>query len=164
MIRINMIRGESRDSDRHKHRPSRASCEAGGRRYQATGPVPIYKLATLLWLHGHGGAAFEVWDDLSPFGKSGGLAMRGRVRNWASFETPNGKPMFRMKSQPDPDLTREQRATAAKAAGVVVSRGADSQGTFAPGCATSPSDGPEYPQKEDGASTRDVAAQTPEAA
>ena len=64
------------------------------------------------------------------------------MRNWASFETPNGKPMFRMKSQPDPDLTPEQRATAAKAAGVVVSMDADSRRTFAPGCATSPSDGP----------------------
>ena len=69
-----------------------------------------------------------------------------------------------LKSQPDPDFTPEQRATAAKAAGVVVSRGADSRGTFAPGCATSPSDGPEYPQKEDGASTRGVTARTSEAA
>ncbi len=68
-----------------------------------------------------------------------------KVRNWASFETPNGKPMFRMKSQPDPDLTPEQRATAAKAAGVVVSMDADSRRTFAPGCATSPSDGPRVP-------------------
>ncbi len=50
-----------------------------------------------------------------------------------------------MKSQPDPDLTPEQRATAAKAAGVVVSMDADSRGAFAPGCATTPSDGPEVP-------------------
>ncbi len=90
--------------------------------------------------------------------------MRGKVRNWASFETPKGMPMFKMQSQPDPNFTPEQRATVAKAAGVVVSRDADSRGTFAPGCATHPSDGPEYPQDEDGASTRDVAAQTPEAA
>ncbi len=124
----------------------------------------MYKIVTLLWLHGHDGEPFEVWDDLSPFGKPGGLAMRGRVRNWTSFETPSGKPMFKMKSQPDPDLTREQRATAAKAAGVVVSMDADSRGTFAPGCATSPSDGPEYPQKEDGASMRVVTAHTLEAA
>ncbi len=135
-----------------------------GRRFETVGPAPIYKLATLLWLRGHGGADFKVYDDRSPTGGPGGLAMRGRVRNWASFETPNGKPMFRMKSQPDPVFTPEQRATAAKAAGVVVSRGADSRGTFAPGCATSPSDGPEYPQKEDGVSTRVVTAHTPEAA
>ncbi len=86
------------------------------------------------------------------------------MRNWAGFETPKGMPMFRMKSKPDPDLTPEQRATAAKAAGVVVSMDADSRRAFAPGCATSPSDGPEYPQKEDGASTRVVTAHTPEAA
>ena len=43
------------------------------------------------------------------------------MRNWASFETPNGKPMFRMKSQPDPTFTPDQRAPVAKAAGVVVS-------------------------------------------
>ncbi len=86
------------------------------------------------------------------------------MRNWATFETPNGKPMFRMKSQPDPDLTPEQRATAAKAAGVVVSMDANSRRTFAPGCATSPSDGLEYPRKEDGPSTRVVTAHTPEAA
>ncbi len=88
--------------------------------------------------------------------------MRGKVRNWTSFETPNGKPMFRMKSQPDPDLTPEQRATAAMAAGVVVSLDAESCGTFAPGYVTSPSDDPEYPQKEDGASARVVIAQRPE--
>ncbi len=55
--------------------------------------------------HGYGGGRFEVHDDRSPFGHPGGLAMTGQVRNWASFETPNGKPMFRMKSQPDPDFT-----------------------------------------------------------
>ncbi len=69
-----------------------------------------------------------------------------------------------MKSQPDPGFTPEQRPTAAKAAGVVVSMDTDSRRTFAPGCATSPSDGPEYPQKEDGASTRVVTTPTPEAA
>ncbi len=137
-------------------------CKLG--RLREDRPGTIYRIATLLWLHGHGGEEFEVWDDVSPFGKPGGLAMRGQVRNWSSFETPNGKPMFRMKSQPDPDFTPEQRATAAKAAGVVVSLDADSRGTFAPGRATSPSDGPEYPQKEDGASTRVLTAHTPEAA
>ena len=46
------------------------------------GPAPIYKLPTLLWLHGHGGADFEVHDDVSPTGRLGGLAMTGQVRNW----------------------------------------------------------------------------------
>ncbi len=140
MIRIDMLRQDTRHPDKRRHHQGRASCEVFGRCFKTEGPAPIYKLVTLLWLHGHGGEDFEVWDDVSPFGKSGGLAMRGRVRNWASFETPNGKPMFRMKSQPDPDFTPEQRATAAKAAGVVVSMDADFRRTFAPGCATSPSD------------------------
>ncbi len=86
------------------------------------------------------------------------------MRNWVSFETPKGMPMFRMRSKPDSDFTPEQRATAAKAAGVVVSMDADSRRTFLPGCATSPSDGPEYPQKEDGVSTLISTARTSEAA
>ncbi len=90
--------------------------------------------------------------------------MRGKVRNWASFETPNGNPIFKMQSQPDPDFTPEQRATVAKAAGVVVSMDADSRGTFAPGCATPPSDGPEYPPEQDDAPAAIVGARTPEAA
>ncbi len=154
MIRINSIAPNTNTSDKRRRHQGRASCEVAGRPFETKGPAPIYKLATLLWLHGHGGERVEVWDDVSPFGKPGGLAMTGRVRNWASFETPNGKPMFRMKLKPDPDFTLEQRAIAAKAAGVVVSMDADSRGTFAPGCATSPSDGPEYPQMEVEASTR----------
>ena len=142
MIRINMIRQDTNHRDKRRRHQGRASCKVADRRSETEGPAPIYKLVTLLWLRGHRGERFEVWDDRSPFGRPGGLAMRGRVRNWTSFETPNGKPMFRMKSQPDPDFTPEQRATAAKAAGVVVSMDADSRGTFAPGCATVPSDGP----------------------
>ncbi len=102
MIRIDMIRQDTRHSDRRKRHQGRASCEVAGRRFETEGPAPIYRMITLLWLHGHGGLEFEVWDDLSPHGNPGGLAMRGKVRNWASFKTPNGKPMFRMKSQPDP--------------------------------------------------------------
>jgi hypothetical protein len=94
-----VIRAPSREA-----KTRRASCEIAGRRFETQGPAPIYKITTLLWLHGHGGAALEVWDDLSPFGKPGGLAMRGKVRNWASLETPNGMPMFRMKSKPDPGI------------------------------------------------------------
>ncbi len=133
MIRIQMIRGNTRDFDRRERQPSRASCEVGGRRYEATGPAPNYRLMTLLWLHGHGGAAYEVWDDVSPFGNPGGLAP-------------------------------EQRATAAKAAGVVVFMDADSRRTFAPGCATSPSDGPDHRPERERASTRVITAHTPSAA
>ncbi len=67
-----------------------------GRRFEAEGPAPIYKLTTLLWLHGHGGAGFEVWDDRDPFGNPGGLALRGPVRNWASLETPKAAGGWRM--------------------------------------------------------------------
>ena len=124
------------------------------RRFEAEGPAPIYRIVTLLWLHGHGGERFEVHDDVTPFGKPGGLAMRGRVRNWASFETPKGTPMFKMQSKPDPDFTPEQRGAAAKAAGSVNSCDAHSRETPSPGRASRPSDGPEYPQKDDEASTR----------
>ena len=165
MNRIDLIRQNSNHPGRRKRHPSRASCEVDGRRYETVGPAPIYKLTTLLWLHGHGGAGFEVWDDVSPFGKPGGLALRGQVRNWASFETPKGMPMFRMKSKPDPNFTPEQRAAVAKAAGVVVSCDAVSRDTPAPGCATSPSDGPPgHPLGQYDASTGVVGAQTPEAA
>ncbi len=109
-----VVRAPSREAEAR-----RATCESAGRRFEARGPAPIYKLATLLWRHGHGGAAFEVYDDLSPTGKPGGLAMRGKVRNWASLETPNGKPMFRMKSKPDPNFTPEQRAAEGSSAALV---------------------------------------------
>jgi len=164
MVLIDMTQQNTNHPDRCRCHQGRAICEVAGRRFETEGPAPVYKLTTLLWLHGHRGKEFEVWDDVSPFGKPGGLAMTGRVRNWASFQTPKGMPMFRMKSQLNPDFTPEQRATAAKAAGVVVSMGADSRATFAPGCATSPSDGPEYPQERDRVSTGLVAAPRPKAA
>ena len=84
MIRIDMTRQDTRHPDKRRRHQGRASCEVAGRRFEAEGPAPIYKLATLLWLHGHGGGRFEVHDDRSPFGNPGGLAMRGQVRNWAS--------------------------------------------------------------------------------
>ncbi len=83
MIRVQMIREDTRHPDRRRRHQGRVWCEAAGRRFEAHGPAPIYKLATLLWLHGHGGADYEVYDDRSPFGGPGGLAMRGRVRNRA---------------------------------------------------------------------------------
>ncbi|MEE9250959.1 MAG: hypothetical protein V3U93_07520 [Alphaproteobacteria bacterium] len=164
MIRVQMIRQDTRHpSKRHRHQ-GRASCEVAGRRFEAEGPAPIYKLATLLWLHGHGGEEFEVWDDRSPFGKPGGLAMRGQVRNWASFETPKGMPMFRMKSKLNPDFTPEQRAAVIKAVGVVVSCDAGSRETLSPRRATRPSDGPGYPQEKDRAPAALVTASRREVA
>ncbi len=147
MIRIDFIRQDTKHPDRRRRHQGRAACELDGRRFETQGPALIYKLLTLLWLNGHGGVAFEVWDDVSPFGKPGGLALRGKVRNWASFDTPTGTPMFRMKSKPDPEFTPEQRATVARVAGVVVSCDADSRGTFLPGRATRSSDGPRHPQR-----------------
>ncbi len=149
MIRIDMLRQDTNHPDRRRRHQGRASCEVAGRRFEAEGPAPIYKLTTLLWLHGHGGAGFEVWDDVSPFGKPGGLALRGQVRNWASFETPKGMPMFRMKSKPSPDFTPEQRAAVVKAAGVVVSCDAGSRETLSPGRVSHPADGPRCPQEQD---------------
>ncbi len=154
MIRINSITPNTNTLNKRRRQHGRASCEVAGRRFETEGPAPIYKLTTLLWLHGHGGERFEVWDDVSPFGKPGGLAMTGRVRNWASFETPKGTPMFKMQSKPDPDFTSEQRAAASKAAGSVNSCDAHSRETPSPGRASRPSDGPEYPPMEGEASTR----------
>ncbi|MCH9000887.1 MAG: hypothetical protein IID48_21885 [Proteobacteria bacterium] len=145
MIRINMTRQDTRHPDKCRRHQGRASCEVAGRRFEAQGPAPVYKLATLLWLHGHSGADFEVWDDRSPFGRPGDLAMRGKVRSWASVEMPKGAPMFRMKSKADPDFTPEEKAAVAKAAGVIVICDAVSRETFPPGRATSPSGGPNLP-------------------
>ena len=60
-----------------------ARCEVDGQHYETEGPAAIYKISTLLWLHGHGGEHYEVWDDRDPIGRPGGLALTGRVRNWA---------------------------------------------------------------------------------
>ncbi len=164
MIRIQMIRGNTCDPDRRKRHPSRASCEAGGRRYEAAGPAPIYRLVTLLWLHGHGGERFEVWDDLSPFGKPGGLALHGRVRNWALLV--KGKPNFTRKAKPDSDFIPDEREVIARAAGTVVDLAGVPAASGLPGavCVTRPLDGPDHPRGQDGASTRVFTARPPEAA
>ena len=163
-IHIDKIQQDTRHPNTRRRHQGRAWCEMADRRFEAQGPAPIYRLVTLLWLHGHCGARFEVYDDVSPTGRPGGLAMTGRVRNWASFQTPKGMPMFRMKSPPDPDFTPEQRATVAKAAGVVISCDTVSRDTPTPGCGSSPSDGPQQPLEKDDASTGVVGARTPEAA
>ncbi len=158
MIRIDLIRQDTWHPDKRRRHPTQASCDVASQRFEAQGRALVYKIATLLWIHGHGGQDFEVWDDLSPTGRPGGLAMSGRVRNFASFETPHSGPMFRSKSMPDPDFTPEQRATVAKAAGVVVSCDADSRETLSPGGVSRPSDGPEYPQERDRAPAAVVGA------
>ncbi len=78
MICIDFIRQDTRHPVKRRRHQGRASCEVAGRRYETTGPAPIYKIATLLWLEGHEGERFEVWDDRDPFGEPGGLALRGR--------------------------------------------------------------------------------------
>ena len=164
MIRINMIRQDERHPDRGKRHPPRASCEISGRRYEAAGPAPIYKLSTLLLLHGHGGERFEVWDDRDPFGKSGGLALHGRIRNWALLV--KGKPNFTRKAKPDSDFIPDVRQLIAQAAGTVVDldETRPASGLWGAVCATSPSNGPRHPLERDDASTGVVGARTPEAA
>ena len=84
---------------------------------ETQGPAPIYKLATLLWLHGHGGEEFEVHDDVSPTGKSGGLAMMGRVRNWARLV--KGKVTFDRQAEPTTEFAPDEVDLIAQAAGRV---------------------------------------------
>jgi hypothetical protein len=135
-----------------------------GRRLEAEGPAPIYKLATLLWLHGHGGVGFEVWDDLDPFGNPGGLALTGRVRNWARLV--NGKPGFNRQAQSEEDFTPEERTAIAQAAGTVTAL----MESAPPGVAKArtarshPSDGPEHPQGQNRAPAAFATAPRPEAA
>ncbi len=99
MIHIDMIRRDPWHPDKSRRGHSRVSCEVAGRRYEAEGPAPIYKLSTLLWLHGHEGEHFEVWTDVSLTGKPGGLVMTGQVRNWVRLA--RGKLWF------DKDALRE---------------------------------------------------------
>ncbi len=66
MIRIDMIRQDTRHPDKRRRHHGRASCEVAGRCFESVGPAPIYKLVTLLGLHGHGGADFEVWEARRP--------------------------------------------------------------------------------------------------
>ena len=144
MIRIGMIRQDTR-----RRHPGRAWCEVAGRRFEATGPRAIYRMVTLLWLHGHGGADFEVWDDRSPSGKPGGPAMRGKVRNWTRLV--KGKPVFDKDTSIEAEFSTQDRELIALAAGRVV----DPAETASPRpdnshtAASRPSDGPEYPQRQD---------------
>jgi hypothetical protein len=162
MIRIDIIRQDTRHPDQRRRHQGRTSCEVAGRRFEAQGPAPIYKLTTLLWLHGHGGAEFEVWDDLSPFGRPGGMAMRGKVRNWARLV--KGKPKFDRKALHDPDFTPSERDVAAKAAGIVtgtpqrVASSGDNDRTVP----ISLPEGPERAQEKEGIPARVSTAHTSE--
>ncbi len=164
MIRIDLTRQDEYNPDRKKRHPSRASCEAGGHRYETTGPALLYKLLTLLWLHGHGGEHFEVWDDLDPFGNPGGLALRGPVRNWARLV--KGKLSFERRAAPTAEFTPDERKAIAQSAGVVT----DLAGGVLPAVGEArtarshPPDGPEHPSGVEGPPTGVVGAQTSEAA
>ncbi len=125
-----------------------------GRRFETQGPAAIYKLTTLLWLHSHGGTDFELWDDLSPLGKPGGLAMRGKVRNWVRLV--NGKPKFNKDAPSETDFSPHERDQIARAAGRV----SDAAQIDSPRpdnartATTRPSDGPRHPQRQDHALAR----------
>ncbi len=164
MIRIDMTQQNTNHPDKRRRHQGRASCVVAGRRFEAQRSAPIYKITTLLWLHGHGGADFEVWDDLSPFGKPGGLAMRGRVQNWARLV--KGKPNFTRKARSDPDFTPDERQVIAQAAGKVVDldETRPASGLSGAVCATHSSGGPDHQPERERASTRVSTARSPEAA
>lgn len=164
MIRIDMTRPDTRHPGKHRRHQGWAICEVAGRRFETRGSAPIYKLATLLWLHGHGGETFEVWDDLSPFGRPGGLAMRGKVRNWARLV--NGKPIFDKAAPTEADFSPQDRDLIARAAGQVIGPAEmDSprpdNGRTARSC---PPGGPAYQPEPERPSTAVTGAQAPEAA
>ncbi len=164
MIQINLTRQNINHPDHRKRHPSWASCEVGGWRYDTTGPGLIYKLSTLLWLHGHGGEHYEVWDDRDPFGNLGGLALRGPVRNWARLG--KGKLSFERRAAPTADFAPDERKAIAQSAGVVT----DLVGGVPPAVGEAdtgrshPLDGPDYPQGQDRPSTGVVGARVPKAA
>ena len=164
MIRIDLTRQDANNPERRKRHPSRASCEIGGQRYETTGPAPIYKLLTLLWLHGHGSKDYEAWDDRDPFGNPGGLALRGPVRNWALLV--KGKPNFTRKAKSDSDFIPDEREVIARAAGTVVDLAGVPAASGLPGavCVTGPADGPEHAQGQDRAPGAFAPTPRPEAA
>ena len=164
MIRIDTIRQDTRHPDKHRRHQGRAWYDVAGRRFKAQGPAPVYRIATLFWLHGHGGVDFEVWDDLSPFGNPGGLAMTGKVRNWARLV--KGKPSFDRQANPAPEFAPNELDMIARAAGQVSDTAViDSP---APGNARTdasrPSDDSDCLQEQDGAPAGLSTAQRPEAA
>ncbi len=146
VIRIEMTRQNTNHPNKRLRHSGQASCEVACRRFKAQGPAPIYRITTFLWLHGHGGADFEVHDDRSPFGRPGGLAMRGRVRNWARLV--KGKPTFGKDAPCETDFSSGERDMVAQAAGRVTETDS-SRPENARTAATHPSDGPDHPQEHD---------------
>ena len=75
MIRIDMICQDTRHPDKRRRHLGRASCEVAGRRFETTGPAPIYRLVNLLWLHGHGGdLLYQGYLSPAKPGKSSGAS------------------------------------------------------------------------------------------
>lgn len=160
MIRIAMTRQDAGHPDKKQHHPGRVSCEVGGRRFEAQGPAPVYRLSTLLWLHGHEGERFKVWDDVSPTGRPGGLAITGRVRNWA--RPVNGKPTFGRDAPWGAGFSPHEREVVARAAGRVIDpAGTDSPAAGNARTARSLLPGARHPREQDGASAGVVGAQAP---
>ena len=151
MIRIDMTRQNTNHRDKRRRHQGRAKCEVTGRRFETVGPAPIYRMATLLWLYGHGGADFKVWDNISPFGNPGGLAMTGKVRNWARMA--RGKPSFDRQAKPAPEFAPDEVDLIARAAGRVSDTAVIDSPALgnARTAATRPSGGPNHPQEQDGA-------------
>ena len=116
-IRIDMVRQETNNPNAKLNHFGWASCDLARRHYATKGPAPIYKLLTLLWLHGHHGKRFQVWDNLSPYGNPGGLAMRGKVRNRARLV--KGRPAFLKDALFKPEFSGSERELIAKGAGSV---------------------------------------------
>ena len=112
----------------------------------------------------HGGADFEVWDDLSPFGNPGGLAMRGKVRNWARLV--RGKVTFDRQAKPATEFAPDEVGLIAQAAGTVSD--AAEIDSPAPGNArtgaTRPLDGPGHQPEPERPSMGLSSAQVSEAA
>ncbi len=164
MIRVQMIRSDMRHPDRHRRHQGQAICEVAGQRFEAEGPAPIYKLATLLWLHGHGGERYEVWDDRDPFGNPGGLALLGQARNWARLV--KGKLSFDRRADIAADFTPDERKAIAQSAGVVT----DLVGGVLPAVGEAdtgrshPLDGPEHQPGPETPSTGVATARAPKAA
>ncbi len=163
-IRIDLIRQDTNHPDKCHRHLGRARCEVADRRFETQGPAPIYKLATLLWLHGHGGEEFEVHDDVSPTGRLGGLAMMGRVRNWARLV--KGKVTFDRQAEPTTEFAPDEVDLIAQAAGRVSH--AVEIDSPAPGnartAAVSLPGGSGYPRGRDGSPVRVSSAHAPKAA
>ena len=80
-IRIELTRAVT-SCPREEWQPSRARCVVDGKAYETEGPASIFKIVTLLDQAGFRGKGFEVFDNQSPFGSPGGLALTGQVRSY----------------------------------------------------------------------------------